>query len=274
MLPRCAYVRLAQSRYGAAAAAAEEGARRALALDDAFGCMVCQFYRIWAGILAGQWAATDRVLADSLELAARNGHRSWGTLYAALRAWLLREAGARPAALQLARDAVDAARGLGVPQADLLTQTQLGLTIVDSSASGDGPAVAEAVEILERIVARLDREPRLMGFAWRMPVLIGLSTAHRRGGAWTKAEATAQEACELAAMSGERTWLALAWMARAERALAEDETDAAGTALERALAAVDEVDAPLAAWRVHACAARTAAAHGRGDQAMHHQSRA
>src|SRR5262249_23438414 len=237
-LPRCAYVRLAQGLYTAAAATADEGARRALAMDDPFACMVCQFYRIWAGLLAGDWGTTDQVLTESLELAERNGHRSWRTLYAALRVWLLRERGAHAAALQLAREAVEAARGLGVPQADLLTQTQLGLAIVESSRAGESD-IAEAVEILGRIVVRLDREPMLMGCSWRMPVLIGLSTAHRRSGAWTMAEATAQEACELAATSGEPTWLALAWMERAERALAEGETDPANTALERAVAVVD-----------------------------------
>src|SRR5262249_43722968 len=142
-----------------------------------------------------------------------------------------------------------------------------------SSRSG-GPGIGEAVEILERIVARLDREPMLMGFAWRMPVLIGLSAAHRLVGAWSKAEAGAQEACTLAATSGERTWLALAWMARAERALAEGEAGAADTALDFAVAAVSDVDAPLAAWRVLACAARTAAAHGRVDRALDHHARA
>ena len=160
---------------------------------------------------------------------------------------------------------------LGVPLADLLTQTQLGLAIVASSRSG-GPHVAEAIEILECIAARLDREPTLMGFAWRMPVLIGLSSAYRQSGEWTKAEAAAQEACELAATSGERTWLALAWMARAERALAEGEIDRAHSALDRAVTAADEADAPLAAWRVHACAARTTAAHDRSDRALDHQS--
>ncbi|HMF93370.1 MAG TPA: AAA family ATPase [Vicinamibacterales bacterium] len=271
MLPRCAYVRLAQSLYEAAVDTADEGARRALAVDDAFTCMVCQFYRIWAGLLAGEWGTTDRVLTESLELAERNGHRLWHTLYAGLRAWLLRETGAHAAALALAREAVDAARGVGVPLADLLTQTQLGLAIVESSRTG-GPHISEAIEILERIVARLDREPMLMGFAWRMPVLIGLSSAYRGSGAWTKAEAAAQEACELAATSGERTWLALAWMARAERALAEGEIDRADSALDRAVTAADAADAPLAAWRVHACAARTAAARDRSERALDHQS--
>ena len=274
MLPRCAYVRLAQSDYAAAAAAATDGGARALAMDDAFGRMVCLFYRMWAELLAGSWGTTDLVLAESLQLAERNGHRSWKTLFATFRAWLLRETGAHEAALRLARDGVEEARFLEAPQADLLTQTQLGLAIVDASETPDGPRVAEGLAILSGIITRMDREPMLMGFAWRMPVLLGLSAAHRRCRAWTEAQAAAEEACELAAMSGERTWLALGWTARAEAALAQGDHDGAGGAIDRAIVTVGEKDAPVAAWRVHACAARTAAARGRSDAALEHQSRA
>jgi DNA-binding winged helix-turn-helix (wHTH) protein/tetratricopeptide (TPR) repeat protein len=274
MLPRCAYVRLAQSQYAAAAAAAIEGGERALALEDAFGRMVCQFYRIWAELLAGSWGATDMVLNESLQLAERNGHRSWQTLFATFRVWLLRETGAHDAALRLGRQVVADARGLGVPQAELLTQTQLGLTIVEASGESDSADVTEGLELLEGLVARLDREAMLMGFAWRMPVLIGLSTALRHGRRWREAEAAAREACELAAMAGEATWLALGWTARAELALARGEPDPAATALDRAIVALGGRAAPLAAWRVHACAARAAAASGRTGEALDHQSRA
>jgi len=34
------------------------------------------------------------------------------------------------------------------------------------------------------------------------------------------------------------------------------------------------VDAPLAAWRVHSCAARAAAAHGHQEAALDHRARA
>src|SRR5262249_55772974 len=92
MLPRCAYVRLARGKYAEAAAAAQQGGEQALAADDAFGRMVCQFFEAWAEILAGRWGHTDLLLAHSLHLAERNGHRSWQVLFSGLRAWLLREA--------------------------------------------------------------------------------------------------------------------------------------------------------------------------------------
>lgn len=274
MLPRCSYVRLAQSDYRGAAAVAIEGGVRALAIDDAFARMVCQFYRIWAELLAGSWGSTDVVLAESLQLADRNGHRSWRTLYGTFRAWLLRETGAHDAALRLAREGVEESRTLGVPQAELISQTQLGLTIVEASRQPGGPALSEGREILEQIIARLDRERMLLAFSWRMPVLLGLSAAYCRDGAWKAAEAAAQEACELAASSGERTWLALGCTALAETAMAQRACDRAGESIDRAIAAVATGDVPLAAWRVHACAARVAAMRGETADAVAQRTRA
>jgi DNA-binding winged helix-turn-helix (wHTH) protein len=274
MLPRCAYGRLVQSQYRAAATAAAEGGDRALALEDAFGRMVCQFYRAWAELLAGSWGTTDAVLDESLNLAERNGHRSWTTIYGALRAWLLRETGAHDAALELAQDAVAESRAMGVAQAELLTQTQLGLAIVDQAGGIGAPPLSEGREILEALIARIDREPMLMGFAWRMPILIGLSTAHRRCCAWNEAEDAARKACDLAASSGERTWLALAWIAQTKAALKQGDQDRGKAALDRAIAAVEEGGAPLAAWRVYACAARLSAAQRRAGEALQHQARA
>jgi DNA-binding winged helix-turn-helix (wHTH) protein/tetratricopeptide (TPR) repeat protein len=268
MLPRCSYVRLAQGQYAAAALAAAEGSLLALASDDAFGRMVCQFYRMWGELLAGQLGQTDALLSESLQLAERNGHRSWEILFAALRAWFLRETGAHEQAAALAAQAVDASRTLRVPFGELVSQTELGLALVDT---GDAAA---GIEVLQPLVDRLDREPTLMGIAWRMPVHVGLSTAHRLRRAWPEAEANARRACDLAATSGEPTWLALGWTACAEAALAQRHHDRAIEAIDRAVGTLTNADAPLAAWRVHACAARVAAAQGLTERAVDHQARA
>jgi tetratricopeptide (TPR) repeat protein len=268
MLPRCSYVRLVQGQYAVAATAATEGARLALAADDAFGRMVCQFYRAWAELLAGWWGSADALLTESLQLAERNGHRSWQILFAALRAWLLREAGAPEAARAQAQQAVDASRTIGAPFGELLAQTELGLAMLETSATNEG------LELLEGLVARLEREPMLMGWVWRMPLHVGLSTAHRVRRVWREAEVEARHACEIAVSSGERTWLALGWTEQADLALVQGAYKQASQALERAFVALTNVDAPIAAWRVHACAARVAAAQGHAEMSFEHRTRA
>ncbi len=268
MLPRCAYVRLARGQYVSAATAASEGGGRALAAEDAFGLMACQFYRAWAELLAGRWGITDALLADSLQLAERNGHRSWEILFAALRAWLLREAGAPDSARIFVEPFVTAARSLSVPIGELVAETQLGLAMLDASRRPEGFGV------LSSLMARLDREPMLMGWIWRMPLHIGLSDAHRHRGAWAEAETEAQRACDLAAASGERTWLARGYTALAEAALAQAAHGRARQALDRAAEALRHAHAPIAAWRMHACASRAAAAQGHFDLALEHRDRA
>ena len=81
----------------------------------------------WAELLAGSWGSADALLTESLQLAGRNDDRSWQILFAALRAWLLREAGAPEAARALAQQAVHASRTIDMPLGELLAQTELGL---------------------------------------------------------------------------------------------------------------------------------------------------
>src|SRR5262249_1230502 len=168
----------------------------------------------------------------------------------------------------LAERAANDAAAIGVPLGELVARTQLGLALVDAS---DGPA---ALAVLTSVRERLDREPMLMGSIWRLPLHIGLSAAHRQRRAWTDAEAEADRARGLAARSGGQTWLALAWTAHAEVARARSELAQAKQLLERAAAALVEADAPLAAWRVHACASNIAAAEGRPDLAAELHGRA
>ena len=266
------YVRLVQSQYAAAAAVATEGGgarareRRRLHAD---GLSVLSRVGRGARRIVG---VTDVVLAESLQLAERNGHRSWRILSAALRAWFLREIGAHEAAVHLAREAVEQSRPLEVAFATLLTQTQIGLAIVDASQQPGGPDVREGLISSNGSSRGMHSEPTLMGMAWRMPILVGLSSAHRLG---RRRDGTPKRPpgrpADLAATSGERTWLALGWLSHAEIAIDLNDFGKAEAALDRALAALSGVDAPLAAWRVHACAVRVAAAQGRTDPAARHR---
>ena len=160
------------------------------------------------------------------------------------------------------------ARAFAVPFAELIAETQLGLAMLDlDDARG-------ALEILEGLDARLEREPMLMAAAWRMPIHIGTSAAHRRLKAWTKAEDEAERARELAARSGERTWLALGWLASAELALEHGNQERARAAIDQALAVTANGDTPTAAWRVHASAVTIAAAQGQAERALDQRKRA
>src|SRR5262249_3222012 len=76
-----------------------------------------------------------------------------------------------------------------------------------------------------------------------------------------------------AEVAGERSWRALACTTRARVAIAGGERALAERNLSQALACIDEGEAPLAAWRVHAACAAFSRSQGRTDEAATHQRR-
>jgi hypothetical protein len=69
----------------------------------------------------------------------------------------------------------------------------------------------------------------------------------------------------------ERTWQALAWNLNARIGLAGDDPQEARDHIERGLAALDGVEAPVAAWQVHATAADVFQVLGQTDRAQSHR---
>jgi len=69
----------------------------------------------------------------------------------------------------------------------------------------------------------------------------------------------------------ERTWQALAWDLNARIGLAGDDPQEARDLVERGLATLDGVEAPVAAWRVHATAADVFQALGQTGRAQSHR---
>jgi hypothetical protein len=80
--------------------------------------------------------------------------------------------------------------------------------------------------------------------------------------------------CEDAAGPAEHTYLAQGWRLRAEAALAQGRGKEAHDALARAVEIVEAVPVPLAAWRVHATAARWHQLRGHGRDSAAAQARA
>jgi len=76
-----------------------------------------------------------------------------------------------------------------------------------------------------------------------------------------------KELCRLAAAPGERTYLALGHQGLAEAALGEGDRAMAEREVAEALRVLDGFEAPVAAWRVCATAARVEEARGRLSRA-------
>jgi hypothetical protein len=77
---------------------------------------------------------------------------------------------------------------------------------------------------------------------------------------------------ENACATAERTWQGLAWDVNARIALAGGDARQARDHIERGLAAIDGVEAPVAAWQVHATAAEVFEALGQTISAQSHRT--
>lgn len=106
-----------------------------------------------------------------------------------------------------------------------------------------------------------------MDWICSMPLLLGWSEYWLTQQDYPRVRQEAERLCELAAQPGERTYLALGHRLLAEVALAQRNWEGAETALTRAFAVLDGAEAPLAAWRVYATAARIAEQRRRKAQA-------
>lgn len=105
-----------------------------------------------------------------------------------------------------------------------------------------------------------------MDWIWLIPLRQSLGDYWLQQLEYERANREAQTVCEMASQPGEATYLAQAWCTQAEAALAQQQGPEPEPKLRQALALMGRVEAPLAAWRVYATAARWA--QQRGDHAQ------
>ncbi|GGF32151.1 hypothetical protein GCM10011611_42880 [Aliidongia dinghuensis] len=129
---------------------------------------------------------------------------------------------------------------------------------------------AAALGHLRTAEDEMERQSVHMDWYWRLALEWGMVNVLIAVGDHPTALLRAERLCDLAAQTDERTWQALAWEARARAALSSGEAEEAGGHVERALAACQEVQVPLAEWRVHATCASAFTALGDDHRAGTH----
>jgi len=184
-------------------------------------------------------------------MAERNGHRFWARAFRFQTAWLLTQVGN----FASARALCEQERPLGEEvQADQL----LGSIVLGFAHLGLKRHAA-ALRAFQEVTA----QSTLMRSILDMPLRLGLGQHWLASRQFGRAREQLQELCRLAALSGERTYLALGHQGLAEAALAQRELPAAEREVSEALQAVKGYEVPLAEWRVFAMAARIELARGR-----------
>jgi tetratricopeptide (TPR) repeat protein len=149
---------------------------------------------------------------------------------------------------------------------------RLCLVVVGAAEAGLGN-FEEALQYL--LTARREMDEQLVIVDWyhRLMLQWALTNLWIDRGALARAREEGALFIEHAAATVEQSWRALAWEANARIALASGDVQGASDLVDQAVDAVNGVEAPVAAWQVHATAAVVADARDDAATAAHHREK-
>jgi DNA-binding winged helix-turn-helix (wHTH) protein/tetratricopeptide (TPR) repeat protein len=218
----------------------------------------------WSLMLLGEWGAALRELDAAIALVERNDDRYGGLLRlmrCLAQVLALDFAGARAGCASVLANAD--------PSAQIFPR-RFRLTLEGAAAAGLGDHES-ALERLLMVGEEMDRQPQLWDWYWRLLQRWTLAGLWLSKGELERARDAGELMAGEAGATAERTWQALAWDVNARIALAGDDPQQARADIEHGLNAIEGVEAPVAAWQVHATAAEVLEALGQTGSAHAHR---
>jgi DNA-binding winged helix-turn-helix (wHTH) protein len=254
----CAFFYSYRSEGREACRAADEGMQIGIETGDAFLYMSCQYFKAWALLHLGEWGETLRLTRQGLRLSQANGHTTGEAVLRLIEARLHLEAQDFARARELALETLPMVRP-GFPE------------FVASIALAEGQAglgeSETAWSVLQGVLQRSREGPFRLDWIFHLPLYRSLAELALARGDYEGARVEANRLCELAALPGERTYLAIGRSLLAHLALAQDNGGEAAAQVAQAVAELKDLEAPLAEWRVFATAAEVARQRGDTSEA-------
>jgi hypothetical protein len=142
--------------------------------------------------------------------------------------------------------------------------------ILSGSASAAAGDYARALEDFSAAANDMNRQTVFLDWYWRMPLAAGLTEVWLAKGDRVRAQQEAERLLEMSLATEERTWQGLAWEINARVALANRDEAQARNCIARGVSTVQGFEVPLAAWQVHATAARLEEESGNLEAARAH----
>jgi DNA-binding winged helix-turn-helix (wHTH) protein len=142
--------------------------------------------------------------------------------------------------------------------------------ILSGSASAAAGDYARALEDFSAAASDMNRQTVFLDWYWRMPLAAGLTEVWLAKGDRVRAQQEAERFLEMSLATEERTWQGLAWEINARVALANRDPARARDCVARGVSTVQGFEVPLAAWQVHATAARLEEESGNLESARVH----
>ncbi|UZR29119.1 tetratricopeptide repeat protein [Methylococcus mesophilus] len=244
--------------------AADEVVQLSLRQRDSFNYMGGQYYRTWPPLYSGNWPQLVAAIDEGLHTASQNSNLFIDTAYQLVKAALHLQALDFQGA-EVFR--MNAANYLGDQYTKYVYQLMYGHTYL-----GQG-RLAEAWKLFHQIEQALD-DGTLIELRYRLMFYENLGAYWLAEGDSGKARSAAGRLLALATPPGNRHFQAVGNRLLALCAQAENDRHEAAARMEQALTFVEDGQAPLAAWRVHATAAELHERRGDSAAAAEHHRQA
>ncbi len=266
-LARASYFQCLRTDYRAGCEAAREGMELSLEVGDGFDYLLCHFFLAWGLLHRGEWGDALSALEKGVQLAERNDHQLWATLFRLEEALLYVRTFHFEAARRLCEQALKKAREADHPHSQLVSQVLLGTAYLGLERHD------RARHCLDEVADTRTRARILMDRNWQMPLGLCLGELALAGGDCARAREEADQVGAQADACGERTYRSLALMMHACASEKEGDLPRAAEEITAALGPLEGVEAPMAEWQVCAAAARIYETGGRSAEAAACRSR-
>lgn len=243
------------------------GMNMAQTVGDAYQYMVCLSYRILSLLHYGEWGEARRQIAEALKMAERNGNVLAATAFRIEDAWLHELAQDHAGALRRCETALDQIRESRDPYTTIFGQIILGRIHMSLGEH------LHAARCFDRISRFLDENDGIMD--WNLRLLFHQSHGEclLAQGRFEEAGRQAEQLCQLAALPPDPTYSAFGAHLSAEIAMAQGNLDLAEEHIQHAAALLENIESPLAAWKVHETAATLAGRRGHRTLLEAHRTR-
>ena len=237
---RYSYFQSLRSDYENAIESANSASVLQMEQGNVFEFQLSQYFKAWAELHDGRFEEAMTTARDGVLLAEKNGHDRWRDLFSLQMAWIHVETGNHEESLRIGEPALDRARAADHPVGVLL-----GMMVNARACLGSG-RTEDALRYFQAADKWLSEERILMDWIIEMPLSYGYAGCMLALDRKEEAMQQARKLIESAAVSGERTYLALGRVLMAEIALSEDDCERAAAELEVARGAIKDIRAMLA----------------------------
>jgi DNA-binding winged helix-turn-helix (wHTH) protein/tetratricopeptide (TPR) repeat protein len=224
-----------------------------------------EFVVPWSLTLLGEWGDARREFDAAIALADRNADPFGSGVLRLLRCWLQLFAMDFSGVRSVCAPILSAAEPPGQ-----LFGRHLCLTLSGVAEAGLGNHEV-AFERLLTAREEMDRHGAVLDWYSRFWQRWALTNLWLSTGDLARAREESELFVANATASAERTWQALAWETHARVALAANDLGVGHDSIGRALTAIENVEAPVAAWQAHATAADIAGARADTSAATNHR---